>query len=135
MEQTHLIQIHRLEEHLEAKRQHIMRLESKLDKQQINEALQQTQQQEQQEQQPEPHNLESNNDKDCEMLDTKEKSVAEVVIPEDEDDEEEDEVQEIVKESNCDLTPLTKEKSLSHVEEEEEEDDDEDEVVVRSILL
>lgn len=40
LEQAHLVQIHRLEEHLEAKRQHIMRLEAKLDKTEINEALQ-----------------------------------------------------------------------------------------------
>jgi len=38
-EQTHLVQIQRLEEHLEVKRQHIIRLEARLDKQQINEAL------------------------------------------------------------------------------------------------
>ncbi|XP_017490740.1 PREDICTED: homeobox protein cut isoform X2 [Rhagoletis zephyria] len=39
LEQTQLTQIQRLEDHLEVKRQHIIRLEARLDKQQINAAL------------------------------------------------------------------------------------------------
>lgn len=115
VEQTHLIQIHRLEEHLEAKRQHIMRLESKLNKQQINEALQESQHSQQAENAADEEE-EEDVDKDCEMLEVSETAADRVT----EDDE--NEVQEIVKERNCDLTPRLSEKPANDEDDEEEED-------------
>lgn len=98
-----------MEEHLEAKRQHILRLESKLDKQQINEALLETSQ--------EPRD--SLMSKDCEMLEEKEKSSAECLETQEIEDDEEDDHPQQIKDRNCDVEE-EKEKELLEEDHEEE---------------
>lgn len=99
-----------MEEHLEAKRQHILRLESKLDKQQINEALLETSQ--------EPRD--SLMSKDCEMLEEKEKTSTECLETQEIEDDDEEELSQQNKDRNCDVEE-EKEKELLEEDHEEEE--------------